>query len=147
MSMLNNIANGRNACLTQYVVLYHFPVVPLNRIGLMVVCRRIAQYHEQGCQSVLYSLMVAHRSSCHSLLKSFFFVWSCGCSLLCACSIYCLNVGIKHGLSCINIRQVPRGVLKIEAGGLGLGFQHLTQDLANVKSLKNHVCSLLLHKN
>ena len=33
---------------------------------------------------------------------------------------------------CINIRQVPREVLKTEAGGLG--FQHLPQDLANVNA-------------
>ena len=54
-------------------------------------------------------------------------------------------VGIKHGFSCINIRQVPRGVLKTEAGGRG--FQHLPRDLANVNAMKNHVRSLLLHKN
>ena len=47
--------------------------------------------------------------------------------------------------SCINIRQVPREVLKTEAGGLG--FQHFPRDLANVNALKNHVRSLLLHKN
>ena len=35
---------------------------------------------------------------------------------------------------CINIRQVPREVLKTEAGGLGLGFQHLPRDLANVNA-------------
>ena len=56
----------------------------------------------------------------------------------------CSNWGIKHGFSCINIRQVPREVLKTEAGGLG--FQHLPRDLANVNALKNHVRSLLLHK-
>ena len=38
------------------------------------------------------------------------------------------NIGIKHGFSCINIRHLPR-------------------DLANVYALKNHVRSLLLHKN
>ena len=30
-----------------------------------------------------------------------------------------LNIGIKHGFSCINIRQVLREVLKTEAGGRG----------------------------
>ena len=55
------------------------------------------------------------------------------------------TIGIKHGLSCINIRQVPREVLKTEAGGRG--FQHLPRDLANVNALKNHDRSLLLHKN
>ena len=34
-----------------------------------------------------------------------------------------LNIGIKHGFSCINIRQVPREVLKTEPRGRG--FQHL----------------------
>ena len=47
--------------------------------------------------------------------------------------------------SCINIRQVPREVLKTKAGGRG--FQHLPRDLVNVNALKNHVRSLLLHKN
>ena len=49
----------------------------------------------------------------------------------------CLLIGIKHGFSCINIRQVPREVLKTEAGGRG--FQRLARDLANVNALKNHV--------
>ena len=53
-------------------------------------------------------------------------------------------IGIKHGFSCINIRQVPWEVLKTEAEGRG--FQHLVRDLANVNALKNHVRSLLLHK-
>ena len=44
--------------------------------------------------------------------------------------------GIKHGFSCINIRQVPWEVLKTEAEGRG--FQHLPRDLANVNALKNH---------
>ena len=42
-------------------------------------------------------------------------------------------IGIKHGCSCINIRQVPWEVLKTEASGLG--FQHLPRDLANVNAL------------
>ena len=46
----------------------------------------------------------------------------------------CLNIGIKHGFSCINIRQ-------------GRGFQHLPRNLVNVNALKNHVWLLLLHKN
>ena len=56
-----------------------------------------------------------------------------------------ISIGIKHGFSCINIRQVPREVLKTEAEGCG--FQHLPRDLANVNAFKNHVRSLLLHKN
>ena len=54
-------------------------------------------------------------------------------------------IGIKHGFSCINIRQVPWEVLKNEAEGRG--FQHLPRDLANVNALKKHVQSILLHKN
>ena len=53
-------------------------------------------------------------------------------------------IGIKHDFSCMNIRQVPWEVLKTEAGR---GFQHLSRNLANVNALKNHVRSLLLHKN
>ena len=49
------------------------------------------------------------------------------------------NIGIKHGFSCINIRQVPWEVLKTEDEGRG--FQHLPRDLANVNALKNHVWS------
>ena len=44
------------------------------------------------------------------------------------------NIGIKHGFSCINIRQVPWEELKTEAEGRG--FQHLPRDLANVNALK-----------
>ena len=36
---------------------------------------------------------------------------------------------------CINIRQVPREVLKTAASGPG--FQHLPRDLANVNAWKN----------
>ena len=57
---------------------------------------------------------------------------------------YTVYIGIKHGFSCINICQVHWEVLKTEAS---LGFQHLPRDLANVNALKNHVWSLLLHKN
>ena len=46
-------------------------------------------------------------------------------------------IGIKHGFSCINICQVPREVLKTEAGGRG--FEPLPRDLENVNALKNHV--------
>ena len=53
-----------------------------------------------------------------------------------------INIGIKHGFSCINIRQVPLEVLKTEAEIRG--FQHLPRDLANVNALKKHVRSLLL---
>ena len=56
-----------------------------------------------------------------------------------------ITIGIKHGFSCIDIRQVPWEVLKTAASGLG--FQHLPRDLANVNALKNYVRSLLLHKN
>ena len=55
-----------------------------------------------------------------------------------------IYIGIKHGFSYINIRQVSWEVLKTEAEGRG--FQHLPRDLANVNTLKNHVRSLLLHK-
>ena len=51
-------------------------------------------------------------------------------------TLYNFIIVIKHGFSCINIRQVPREVLKTEAGGRG--FQHLPRDLGNVNALKNH---------
>ena len=37
-------------------------------------------------------------------------------------------------LSCINIRKVPREVLK--TSGFALGFQHLPRDLTNVNEWK-----------
>ena len=41
-------------------------------------------------------------------------------------------IGIKHDFPFINIRKVPREVMKTE--GEALGFQHLPRDLANVSS-------------
>ena len=52
-----------------------------------------------------------------------------------------VNIGIKHSFSCINIRQVPWEVLKIEAEGRG--FQHLQRDLVNVNALKK-TCSIAI---
>ena len=57
------------------------------------------------------------------------------------CNVYPYNIGTKHGFSCINIRQVPREVLKTEAEGRG--FQHLPRDLANVNALKTP-CSIAI---
>ena len=54
------------------------------------------------------------------------------------------NTGIKHDFPFINIRKVPREVLKTD--GEALGFQHFPRDLANVSEWQNHVWSLLLHK-
>ena len=51
--------------------------------------------------------------------------------------IWNINIGIKHGFSYINIRQVPWEVLKTKAEGHS--FQHLPRDLGNVNALKNHV--------
>ena len=48
-----------------------------------------------------------------------------------------LNIGIKHGIPCYNVCQVPREMLKTEA--IGQGFQHLPRDLANVNVLENNV--------
>ena len=53
-----------------------------------------------------------------------------------------LTIAIKRGFSYINIRQVPWEVLKTEAD-----FQQFPRDLTNINALKNHVRSLLLHKN
>ena len=47
---------------------------------------------------------------------------------------YLLLYRVKHGFSCINIRQVPRKVLKTKAAGRG--FQHLQRDPANVNARK-----------
>ena len=54
------------------------------------------------------------------------------------------NIGIKHDFPFINIRKVPRVVLKTE--GEARGFQHFPRYLANVNEWQNHVWSLLLHK-
>ena len=50
---------------------------------------------------------------------------------------YHFTIGIKHGIPCINVCQVPREMLKTEA--VGRGFQHLPRDRANVNVLENHV--------
>ena len=55
------------------------------------------------------------------------------------------TIGIKHNFSFINIRKVPREMLKTE--GEARGFQHLPGNLANVNEWQNHVWSLLLHKS
>ena len=55
--------------------------------------------------------------------------------------MYNITIGIKHGFSCINIRQVPREVLKTEAGGRG--FQHLPRGLTNVKAIEKP-CSIAI---
>ena len=47
------------------------------------------------------------------------------------------NIGIKHDFSFINIRKVPRAVLKTE--GVARGFQRLSRDLANGYGRPNHV--------
>ena len=59
--------------------------------------------------------------------------WSSGC-----------NIGIKHDFPFINIRKVPREMLKTE--GEARGFQHLPRDLAPINEWQSHVWSLLLHK-
>ena len=63
-----------------------------------------------------------------AVLVGFFLSWSFH---------LCSNIGIKHVFSCNNIRQVPKYVLKTEAGGRD--FQHLPRDLVNVNAWKNHV--------
>ena len=55
------------------------------------------------------------------------------------------NIGTKHDFPFINIRKVPREVLKTECEVRG--FQHLPRDLANVNEWQNHVWLLLLHKS
>ena len=51
------------------------------------------------------------------------------------------GIGIKRDFPFINIRKVPREVLKTESEAGG--FQHLPRDLANVNEWQNHVWSLL----
>ena len=49
--------------------------------------------------------------------------------------LFCHNIGIKHVFPCINIRCVPREVLKTE--GAARGFQHRPRNPANVNARKN----------
>ena len=77
---------------------------------------------------------------------SVYFQYSrCMCRMVAIKRLLVLHYRDQIWFSCIKIRQVPWEVLKTEASGLG--FQHLSRDLANVNALKNHVRSLLLHKN
>ena len=43
-------------------------------------------------------------------------------------------IGVEHGFQCVNIRRVPRGVLKTEAKGRD--FQQLPWDQATVNALE-----------
>ena len=45
-------------------------------------------------------------------------------------TICSINIGIKHDFPFINIRKVPREVLKTE--GEARGFQHIPRDIAYV---------------
>ena len=51
------------------------------------------------------------------------------CNVVNVFSSYAIRA-IENGFQCINIRQVPREVLKTPA--FGLGFQHLSGDLENL---------------
>ena len=61
-----------------------------------------------------------------ALLVRSYNIWATAC-----------DIGIKHCVSCINIRQVPWEVLKTEAKCCG--FKHLPRDVTNVNALKKHV--------
>ena len=50
-------------------------------------------------------------------------------------NVFCNNSDRTWFFQCINIRQVPREVLKTAA--FGLGFQHLPRDQANVNAWKS----------
>ena len=54
------------------------------------------------------------------------------------------DIGIKHDFPFINIRKVPRKVLKTE--GKAQGCQHLPRDLGSVNESQTHVWTLLLLK-
>ena len=57
------------------------------------------------------------------------------------CNLSICNIGIKHVFPYINIRWVPREVLKTE--GAAQGFQHPLRNPANVNAWKNtfdHYC-------
>ena len=50
------------------------------------------------------------------------------------------TIGIKHGFSCIIIRQVPREVLKTEAGGLSCAtLFHLFTDVSRTQFARTHL--------
>ena len=49
--------------------------------------------------------------------------------------MFLIIIGIKHVFPCINIRWVPREVLKTE--GAARGFQHRPRNPANVKGDRN----------
>ena len=84
-------------------------------------------------------VMVSYVTFVVIILSAYFFllVPREGCAWLWTFLGFFIYTGIKHGFSCINIRQIPWEVLKTEAEGRG--FQHLPRDLANVNALKNYI--------
>ena len=107
----------------------------LTTLTLFIILLKFDLVHLVMWTYIIQCWLWSNCLSLHYLLKQFY---------LNICVISVFDMGIKHGFSYTNIRQVPWEVLKTEAKGRG--FQHLPRDLANVNALKNHIWSLLLHK-
>ena len=68
--MLKRVGEGGHPCRTPTVVLYHCPVLPLNRTALWALSNRLSMVRVM-LALMLYFLIVAHKASCHTLSKAF----------------------------------------------------------------------------
>ena len=67
--MLKRVGESRHPCRTHTIVLNHSPVLPQNRTALWVLSYRFSM--ARMMLAFMYFLIVAHKASCHTLLKAF----------------------------------------------------------------------------
>ena len=68
--MLKRVGEKRHPFRTSTVVLNHSPVLPLNKTALWALSYRLS-ITRMMLALMLYFLIVAHKTSCHTLLKAF----------------------------------------------------------------------------
>ena len=68
--MLKSVGESRHPCRTPTVLPNHSPVLSLNRTALCVLPYRFSMAR-MILALMLYFLIVAHKASCHTLLKAF----------------------------------------------------------------------------
>ena len=68
---LKRVGESRHPCRTPTVVLNYYPVLPLNRTALWALSYRFFNGSYDAGIDVVYFLIVAHKTSCHTLSKAF----------------------------------------------------------------------------
>ena len=71
--ILKRVGESRHPCRTPVVVLYHSPVLPLNRTALWALSYSFSMVRMM--LELMYFFIVAHRASCHTLSKAFLKSW------------------------------------------------------------------------